>query len=327
MGDFFVCNDQDCDYHHCAICHDDKMEYQYKFIFNYSIYKGYRLSYGYLIRFIWRLSAILSRFIIFALIWVVLGGMIGVILIPCLIVTWYTLGFCAASWGNIVTEKRIEHNNNMEISSDTESTLIEVSTTSVIENNAHDPNSDDLIKDSLSLLGEMDNSSSLTNVEKRKLSRDTKDEEKNNADISGCCICFLCILGFFGLITMGLVFQLGIVLLTGRRLYVLRMIENFILMIVITVFAFMEFECEHCTHSEQRAAMNNARIFIWIVTGWVSVIIHAISSCFIPTFIHAQWDLDVSSMAQKFHQRNGLRWVWNWGFFTPDIHEYEQRPY
>ena len=32
------------------------------------------VSYGYIIRFIWRLSAVSARFVIFALIWVVLGG-------------------------------------------------------------------------------------------------------------------------------------------------------------------------------------------------------------------------------------------------------------
>ena len=35
---------------------------------------AFNVSYGYIIRFIWRLSAVSARFVIFALIWVVLGG-------------------------------------------------------------------------------------------------------------------------------------------------------------------------------------------------------------------------------------------------------------
>ena len=50
--------------------------------------KDYFLSYGFIIRVIWRLAAVTSRFVIISLIWVVLGGAIEVGFIAIVVYIW-----------------------------------------------------------------------------------------------------------------------------------------------------------------------------------------------------------------------------------------------
>ena len=57
----------------------------------YRIRKVYFVSFGYVIRVLWRLSAVSSRFIIFSLIWAVMGGAFEVIIDGMMIVLWYVI--------------------------------------------------------------------------------------------------------------------------------------------------------------------------------------------------------------------------------------------
>ena len=63
-------------------------------------YGTYNISYGFIIRMIWRLSAVSARFVIFALIWVVLGGAFEIIYIPVMVIFWYLALFFYATRGN-----------------------------------------------------------------------------------------------------------------------------------------------------------------------------------------------------------------------------------
>merc|ERR1712228_164741 len=53
----------------------------------------YYLSYGYILRWIWRFAAVSARFTILALIWVVLGGRFLAIFIPTMTILWYIMLF------------------------------------------------------------------------------------------------------------------------------------------------------------------------------------------------------------------------------------------
>merc|ERR1711971_662137 len=71
---YFECNDKYCDHIHCMECQEVRDDQKFNYFFKIPVYKSYHLSYGYLIRFVWRLAAVMSRIIIFSLTWVVMGG-------------------------------------------------------------------------------------------------------------------------------------------------------------------------------------------------------------------------------------------------------------
>merc|ERR1712129_489675 len=91
----------------------------------------------------------------------------------------------------------------------------------------------------------------------------------------------------FGGCIGGIVLQLGIGVITGNAIYRIRVIENVILMTVISVFGFAKFDCGSvkCANKDDRYALDNLRILSWIIAGWVAVVTHFIVSIFVSKMI------------------------------------------
>eukprot|EP01083_Nonionella_stella_P104523 299674_1 len=223
----------------CLECRDYIDSYRDAFVIPLCVASTY-ISYGYVIRVTWRLCAVLSRFIIFALIWVVLGGAFEIILIPIMMIVWYIIVICMASYGN----------------------------------------------------------SDMARAKRNAKSTFCRCDDVEEC-CQSCCVVFAVPLGF---ILMGFVFQMGILGLAGRALYFIRVIENLLLMSLISVFAFMEFDCDHCADATERSADNNPRIMGWVVAGWISVGIHCILSFIMPNFIADYYKGDIHKLAQEFYE-------------------------
>ena len=87
----------------------------------------------------------------------------------------------------------------------------------------------------------------------------------------------------------GIVLQLGIVFFAGMEFFTIRIIENIILMSIITWFAFdsnIASNCDFCADADTRQATYNDRIFAWIVVGWSAVISHAIASIYVSKMVN-----------------------------------------
>ena len=91
----------------------------------------------------------------------------------------------------------------------------------------------------------------------------------------------------------------------------MRVIENLLIMIVITIFAFYQFDCQYCADSEQRQAWKawnndeegNKRIFVWIINGWISIIIHLITSLLMIKLVDDDYDFNVATIAEEFYNK------------------------
>ena len=106
-------------------------------------------------------------------------------------------------------------------------------------------------------------------------------------------------LNSFGMFVIGgIVLQLGIAGITGPALYNIRVIENFLIMTVISLFAFYKFDCDYCADKHQRHAVNNLRILSWIIGGWSSVIIHFITSLLMPKIIDPEYDFNITTQTE-----------------------------
>ena len=67
-------------------------------------------------------------------------------------------------------------------------------------------------------------------------------------------LCLYLIILLSGMLT-GIVFQLGILFISGKGLYIIRMVENVIVMSVITVFArVLSIDCYYCADPIHRSA-------------------------------------------------------------------------
>eukprot|EP01084_Bolivina_argentea_P172221 298338_1 len=228
---------------------EDLEEDEKHFIRKCKCYPKYYVSWGYIIRVMWRLAAVISRFVIFALIWVALGGAFEIILVPMMVLVWYISIFCYAFRGKY----------------------------------------------------------NATKVAIKKFWENLED-----ADIFGIIWCydaFLSIIICLGLVAavvsiciIGVVFQLGIAVLSGKVIYIIRMIENFILMAAISIFAFVKFECEYCASYEYRDAIKNYRILLWITIGWVSVLIHMIMSFLMVKIIDKEYKVDVGTIVETLFE-------------------------
>eukprot|EP01084_Bolivina_argentea_P231814 390825_1 len=215
----------------------------------------YNVSYGYIIRMLWRLAAVSARFVIFALIWVVLGGAFEIVFVPIMIVLWWLLLFVYATRGNC--------KGTMEF-----------------------------------IKGEIFESDKCTKI-------------------TDCLEAFVVVILYILIFCIGgAILQLGIAGISGPALYALRVVENFIIMIVITIFAFYKFDCEYCADKHQRYAVDNYRILSWIICGWISITIHLITSLIMPKIIDPEYDLNVTTQTedhwkewqreQEFKQRKYL---------------------
>jgi len=251
----FINNDA---YESCRKSHEDK------FVSKIACYE-YHISFGYIIRVIWRLSAVGARFVIFALIWVVLGGAFEIIFVPVMVVFWYLLLFCYVMRGPFI-------------------------------NASHQARQ-------------------LTGGEWYAMKYSIPNElwegllKCCDDGWDGCteCVKDICMIPvvFLGALIIGVVLQLGIAGITGGGVYALRVIENFLIMTVITIFAFYQFDCWRCADSKQRQAWSpinddgNKRIFVWIVNGWISITVHLVTSLLMIQLIDKDYDYNLASAVLK----------------------------
>ena len=120
-----------------------------------------------------------------------------------------------------------------------------------------------------------------------------------------CCVC--CLFPFVpvgaGLVLVLLLvwvatLQLGVLVVSGRQLYIIRMVENILVMIVITLFAFTDINCKYCADPIERSANNNERVMIWLIIGWASVAVHIFASYFVSKMIKPNYDFRWEKMIE-----------------------------
>eukprot|EP01083_Nonionella_stella_P102688 292298_1 len=223
------------------------------------------ISYGYIIRMVWRLSAVTARFVIFAMIWVVLGGAFEIVMIPTMMLVWYIAIFSIAFCGDC--------------------SLI----TSQIK----------------------------TAFKKLKRSQRILDfDEDIKQSLCGVnwyidCVAIVMfslavsvVVGGILLVLFitGVVFQLGIAVITGKVIYLLRVIENCFLMVLVSVFAFIKFDCPYCADKVERHALGNPRILAWLIAGWLSVILHMIMTIKMQKVIDDDYDMEVSTIIKELKE-------------------------
>ena len=232
--------------------------------------KEYYLSYGYIIRVIWRLSAVIARFTILSLIWVVIGGAIEIVFIATAIYLWSIM---------ILMYSGIKATMHTSYSTQTKCCFV-------------------LLIVVASFLCPILPFGFMLFVWYGHI-RSSIEFDDRVAVCFFCCVLPFYLFGGVPLLllcsTCVMVLQLGILFVSGSQLYIFRMIENVIVMSVITLFAFNDqISCNYCANKDDRSAFKNERIMIWIIIGWVSICIHIVSSYFVSKMI-----------------RNNYRWQWN----------------
>lgn len=99
---------------------------------------------------------------------------------------------------------------------------------------------------------------------------------------------------------IGITLQLGILGIAGRAMYVIRMIENVILICVITWFAFdKRIDCEYCSDPETRHPFKNERVLTWLIIGWISITIHIASSFIVSTLIKDDYTYNFATIVEQ----------------------------
>ena len=205
--------------------------------------ENYLCSIGYMVRVFWRLCAVTSRFAIFSLIWVVIGGAFEIIILCTMIIVWYlmVLLYANANFSNKVSYKRCSWIGCHGLKK-----LFDMV--------------EEIIKES-----------------------------------HPCCYLCEMIAFIVGFCLIGVTFQLGILGIGGTALYAIRMIENVILMGLVSSFAFVSsIKCYYCNDFEIRSVEND-RILIWIIIGWTATVGHIISSFGVNLLLRNdyQWSFDM----------------------------------
>eukprot|EP01084_Bolivina_argentea_P186340 321225_1 len=226
---------------------------------------SHNVSYGYIIRVVWRLAAVTARFVIFALIWVVLGGAFEIVLVPSMVLLWYIAIFFYAFCGHCsMLSTQIQSGVNKLFKSQ------------------RIPLCDDDIKQSICGI---------------------------NWFVDCVSIVLFCII--FGLLfgalilclsIAGIVFQLGIAVLSGRAIYIIRVFENFLLMSIISIFTFLKFNCLYCADAHERHVLDNQRIMTWLIVGWVSVILHTCMTFLMDKVIDKDYKMDVATIVDNIQK-------------------------
>ena len=236
----------------------------HKIICNCCTKSNYYVSIGYIIRLIWRFAAVTSRFVLFSLIWVVLGGWFLAIMGPIMIVLWYVLVFCFVSVQyNKYKRGKYVGSHGFNYVSSQGFNFVDANISISIE---HD-------------------------------------------GLLGCCwvwtkAFFVVIFYVIVLLLAGFVFQLGIFFISGKGLYVIRMIENVLVMCVITLFAFdQSIDCDICADPVTRSPMKNTRIMTWMIIGWVSIVVHVVCSIFVSKMINKYYWLRMESIYENEEQK------------------------
>eukprot|EP01083_Nonionella_stella_P102687 292297_1 len=224
------------------------------------------ISYGYIIRMVWRLSAVTARFVIFALIWVTLGGAFEIIMIPIMMLVWYIAIFSIAFCGNCAL-----------ITSQIKTAFKK------LKRSQHILNFDEDFKQSMCGV----------------------NWYIDCVAIVMFCLAVSLVVGGILLVLFitGVVFQLGIAVITGKVIYLMRVVENCFLMLLVSVFAFVKFDCWRCADKDERHASfdedGNHRILAWLIVGWVSVIIHMIMTIKMHQVIDEDYDMDVGTIIKE----------------------------
>ena len=361
-----------------------KKKYETKWAVNlFFCWKGlkgrYYLSIGYIIRLIWRLSAVTSRFVIFSLIWVVLGGAFEIVLLPIMIVLWYFLMtiyihytgksqnkkghddpyFLFLVKSNVKKLKELAEkieSKRKETPKTQEEKIKEASSSWRLMNSMKSLN---LKKGEISDLGldfeiisvidydKLDPDDEKLGVYQEMVTTRIKElelqvlkgeEAKKAFEKGGYCVFCLNLFSIFrmdedcceeynglcgrmmrvlgglfwylmillGGILAGIVFQLGLLFISGNGLYILRMVENVIVMSVITVFAFVSsIDCYYCADPMHRSANKNPRVLTWIIIGWSAITIHILTSFAVLRMIDHDYDFSMDelshSMSKEVH--------------------------
>eukprot|EP01083_Nonionella_stella_P035421 96644_1 len=223
------------------------------------------ISYGYLIRMVWRLSAVTARFVIFALIWVCLGGAFEIIMIPIMMLVWYIAIFSIAFCGNCAL-----------ITSQIKTAFKK------LKRSQHILNFDEDFKQSMCGV----------------------NWYIDCVAIVMFCLAVSLVVGGILLVLFitGVVFQLGIAVITGKVIYLLRVIENCFLMVLVSVFAFIKFDCPYCADKVERHALGNPRILAWLIAGWLSVILHMIMTIKMQKVIDDDYDMEVGTIIKELKE-------------------------
>ena len=62
-------------------------------------------------------------------------------------------------------------------------------------------------------------------------------------------------------------------------------------MTIISVFAFdNQIACQYCADRNHKSAWKNDRILLWIIIGWISIVLHVITSYFVSNMIRFDYD-------------------------------------
>ena len=298
----------------------------------YNYHSKYSLSYGFVFRVLWRLSAVTSRFAIFSLIWVELGGAFLAILGPSMMILWYLLiigylslicnkekfdNYCVGCGGCCsVCKPGYKMFQEVWISSIYKAIFGKDIVPDTDHKNKNDGQA--LVVGKTQEIQENGN---------------TYDNNSNcncnfTCDIRLCCIntCCTLLIAFYAvlclgwqvclfIVVFGFPFQLGIFCITGKGLYIIRMIENVVLMSIITLFAFnLDIDCKYCVDPNLRSPLKNERAFVWIVVAWVCVISHILLSFVMNQIIDNTYALQVNLLLSGLNQ-----------YFTKEIDKYQMK--
>ena len=246
---------------------------------------NYFVCIGFIIRCIWRITAVTNRFLIISMIWAVMGGAFEFLLIPIMTVLWYMMIGCYAS----VKYHQIKNEHHLsliqeEIGESGRAVLTGGASTAKAQSKNDNMNGD---------TGACD---WCAGYAKKRL---IPEENLCECLPLPCVCCLLLSCWSFAFLMIGVVLQLGMFLFNGVGFFIVRIIENIILMSIITWFAFDDsIDCSICANPDLRQASYNKRIFIWIVVGWISIVVHIISSIMVSYFLpHKGGVLNIESLA------------------------------
>ena len=280
--------------------------------------KNYFLSLGFVIRVIWRLFAVTARFAIISLIWVVLGGAFEIVLLPSMCILWYILLCVFVSYKVIsyaLAQFRYQEKTNSCVCWFTSRCLSECFCQLCVCHCIYrlcknifwacfksiwDECVSGCVCDFISYYtGELVKCCNKDKAIRKEVQGDFGDFLWGIVEVFGILIAYLIIGaltisgGLLAAFFVGITLQLGILGVTGRLLYIVRMCENVITMGVITLFAFSNIDCEYCADPEGRSPLNNYRVMIWLCVAWVSIFIHIVTSLCVSKMMDPNWDFNM----------------------------------
>lgn len=270
--------------------HHDKLKY------NWSMKQcgknsKYYLCFGFVIRSLWRVSAITNRLIVISLTWVVLGIAFELIIFPSIMIVWLVVFLCYMCVG-YRKKIHVEEMNEFETCVDHDNAGKHVKTS--VEN---------------------------TNVSREEVDPDNVCDQIGSLCHQGTClkrwffraisficvycVCLPCTLTILltPLIVCFLIFQVGIIINIRTGILSIRIVENIVVMAIITLFAANDtIDCNICTGPQGRQIYSNPRIFEWIVTGWISIFLHGLLSVYVRQFVDQEKIINFDELIVQCHE-------------------------